>query len=157
MHGIKSAVVALALFLPFAVSAQTEECSAQKLTLVQTLSKLDGSEQAILTSHEGMEKAMRQNFPMISDELSNEIFRKFIAYHDVQGIMTDSRHIVCKTLSEAELRKSIEFYQSPEGKTIARKMPELTRQATEMGTARGRAAMERTMQELQLEQMPGKR
>lgn len=94
-----------------------------KTKLAQQLMALDGSAAAVQSIKDGMMQQIKQGLPPF---IKADFFNKLDEELDVKELLEKQQSIYANTFSEAEMKKSIEFYNTTEGKSIAQKTPQIS-------------------------------
>lgn len=96
-----------------------------KTKLAQQLMALDGSAAAVQSIKEGMMQQIKQSLPPF---IKADFFERLSEELDIQEILDKQKVIYSTTFTEAEMKKAIEFYNTPEGKSIAQKAPKISQE-----------------------------
>lgn len=94
-----------------------------KTKLAQQLMALDGSTAAIQSIKDGMIQQIKQSLPPF---IKADFFTKLDEELNIKELLEKQQSIYANIFSEAEMKKSIEFYNTAEGKSIAKKMPQVS-------------------------------
>ncbi|HMU87301.1 MAG TPA: DUF2059 domain-containing protein [Agitococcus sp.] len=96
-----------------------------KTKLAQQLMALDGSAAAVQSIKEGMMQQIKQSLPPF---IKADFFERLSEELDIKEILEKQKVIYSTTFTEAEMKKAIEFYNTPEGKSIAQKAPKISQE-----------------------------
>ena len=110
--------------------------------LAQQVTEVDGTIPSMQTIKSTMIKDMRQNLPPYIKE---DFISAFDEELNVQDLLLKTQQLYAQTFTEAELKKWIDFYSTPEGKSIAGKMPMLSEKVMILGQDWGKEAAERVL------------
>lgn len=140
-----TAVVFVGLLASSVVCAD-EAADKARLKLAQQVTELDGTIPSMEAIKNNMMKDMRQSLPpYIKDDFVTALDEEF----NVQDLLLKTQQLYARTFTEAELKKWIDFYNTPEGKSIARKMPVLSEDVMKLGQEWGKDAAERVLMLMQ--------
>lgn len=107
--------------------ALTTNISKEKNDLAKQLVAIDGSAQSMQEANKVVIQQMKQNLPYAPDGFFTRLQERFnqVDYN------AQLANIYAETLSEEELKKLIELYSSPVGKSIANKTGDLSKKLAE--------------------------
>lgn len=103
--------------------ALTTNISKEKNNLAKQLVAIDGSAQSMQEANKVVIQQMKQNLPYAPNGFFTRLQQRFnqVDYN------SQLANIYAETLSEEELKKLIELYSSPVGKSIANKTGDLSK------------------------------
>lgn len=103
--------------------ALTTNISKEKNNLAKQLVAIDGSTQSMQEANKVVIQQMKQNLPYAPNGFFTRLQQRFnqVDYN------SQLANIYAETLSEEELKKLIELYSSPVGKSIANKTGDLSK------------------------------
>ena len=103
--------------------ALTTNISKEKNDLAKQLVAIDGSAQSMQEANKVVIQQMKQNLPYAPNGFFTRLQQRFnqVDYN------SQLANIYAETLSEEELKKLIELYSSPVGKSIANKTGDLSK------------------------------
>ena len=139
-HGLT--VIALVSLLISSVVYADDATDKNRLKLAQQVTEVDGTIPSMQTIKSTMIKDMRQNLPPYIKE---DFISAFDEELNVQDLLLKTQQLYAQTFTEAELKKWIDFYSTPEGKSIAGKMPMLSEKVMILGQDWGKEAAERVL------------
>lgn len=128
-------------------STATTSISAQKKSRdeqIRELLELTGSGELGVQMMEGMIGPMREAVP----DVPAEWWDRFLEKADAESINDLVVPIYDKHLTDEELDKMLEFYRSPVGRSIVKKMPAILQESMAVGQAWGVGIMEEILEEL---------
>lgn len=107
--------------------ALTTNISKEKNDLAKQLVAIDGSAQSMQEANKVVIQQMKQNLPYAPNGFFTRLQQRFnqVDYN------SQLANIYAETLSEEELKKLIELYSSPVGKSIANKTGDLSKKLAE--------------------------
>ena len=143
---ITTITLAMSLLLSTASFAVSNQLSPQKVLLAQKLSAIDGSKEALISANKFAIQQFKSSMP---SDTPAEFYTKLNQYSNLDNTHLQTSRATALILSEAELKKMIEFYQSTEGKSIAQKMPQLTYEMSVISTTAIEQALIQTIEELE--------
>lgn len=114
---------------------------------IRKLLEITGSAKLGLQVVDQMIASFKQGMPNVPDKFWTE-FRKDL---DEQGLIDLIVPIYDKHLTETEVTKLLEFYQTPVGKSYIKKLPAITRESQMAGQKWGREIGQKVMRRLQKE------
>lgn len=142
----KLIVMTVGLLLSAGSFAITNQVSPQQLALAQQLTAIDGSKIALETANQVAIEQLKSSMPMDTPAA----FYSHLAQHlDLNSIHQQTTRATAMLLSEAEIKKLIEFYQSPEGKSIAKKMGTMSREFAVISSRAIEQALIQSIEELE--------
>ena len=143
---MKKQIVALLSVLLISPVFAEEVPSSEKIQLAQQLIKLDGSVAAVSSVKESMMQQIKQNLPPY---IKADFFSILDEELNIQEILDKQQTVYARIFSKEEMQKSIAFYSTPEGKSIAQKMPQITQELMFASQQRMQDANERVMMLMQ--------
>ncbi|XID74292.1 DUF2059 domain-containing protein [Alkanindiges sp. WGS2144] len=131
--------------------AITSPLSPQKLALAQQLAAIDGSKSALEAANQFAIEQLKVSMPEDTPD-------EFYAYIN-KNLQVDSTHqqairATAAILTEAELKKLLEFYQSPQGKSIAGKMAQISHELARISNQAIEQALIKSIEELEASPVP---
>lgn len=105
----------------FAEDAPNQE----NIKLAQQLTKIDGSIAAIASVKESMMQQIKQSLPPY---IKADFFTILDEELNIQEILEKQQAVYARVFTKEEMQKSIAFYSTPEGQSIAKKMPQVTQE-----------------------------
>ena len=134
--------IALVSLLVSGVIYADEAADKTRLKLAQQVTELDGTIPSMQAIKTNMMKDMRASLPpYIKDDFVLALDEEL----NVQDLLLKTQQLYARTFTEAELKKWIDFYSTPEGKSIAGKMPMLSEDVIVLGQEWGKEAAERVL------------
>lgn len=131
------------LTLATAATSFAQDAVAKKVELMLELTNVKAlMEQNISQVETAIKKGLRsspQYSPAREPSLSKveaAMFAKLREALSWDALKPELTKIYAETLTEAELDAAIKFYQSPEGASLTKKLPELSRKGAEVGEKR---------------------
>jgi hypothetical protein len=99
--------------------------SGEKIKLAQQLMAIDGSVAAVQSIKDGMMQQIKQSLPPF---VKSDFFTALDGELSTKEILDKQLAIYARVFSEEEMKKSIAFYRSPEGKSIAQKTSQISQE-----------------------------
>jgi uncharacterized protein len=93
-------------------------------------------------------ETMKQSQPSIPEDAWESIDREFRAFFSSDEFLSQIATIYAGSFTEDELTQMAAFYETPLGKKIVAKMPEVTTQCFQLGAEAGRDLAERALKRL---------
>lgn len=129
--------------------AVIDQVSPTQLALAQQLTAIDGSKTALEVANQFAIEQLKLSMPM---DTPAAFYTQLNAHLDVDSTHQQTTRATALLLSDSEIKKLIAFYQSTEGKSIAKKMGLITR---EFAVISNRAVEQALIQSIEeLEAMP---
>ena len=124
---LKKLVVILLVSYSLSGFATVTTVPQSRMDLAKTLISLDGSAQSMQEANKVVIQQMKQNLPYAPNGFFTRLQQRFnqVDYN------SQLANIYAETLSEEELKKLIELYSSPVGKSIANKTGDLSKKLAE--------------------------
>ncbi len=142
----KLMVMTVGLLLSTGSFAISNQVSPQQLALAQQLTAIDGSKTALEMANQFAIEQLKSS--MLMD--TPAAFYTHLAEHlDLNSTHQQTTRATALLLSEAEIKKLIEFYQSPEGKSVAKKMGQMTREFAVISSRAIEQALIQSIEELE--------
>lgn len=143
MTKFKRIKISVLLALSITGNVYADEASDKtRLKLAQQVTALDGTIPSMEAVKASMIQEMRQGLPpYIKEDF-------FVALDDelnIQDLVAKTQQLYARTFTEAELQQWISFYNTPEGKSIAKKMPVLAQDVMTLSQEWGKEAGERVL------------
>jgi hypothetical protein len=123
--------------------ALTTNISKEKNDLAKQLVAIDGSTQSMQEANKVVVQQMKQNLPYAP----NAFFARLQERFNQADYNSQLANIYAETLTEEELKKLIELYSSPVGKSIASKTGGLSKKLAEQQAEITQDIIQKTAQE----------
>ena len=134
------------LLLSTASFAVSDQISPQQLALAQQLTAIDGSKSALEVANKFAIEQLKVSMPIDTPAA----FYTYLTEHlNVDSTHQQTTRATALLLSDAEIKKLITFYQSAEGKSIAKKMGQITREFAVISNRAIEQALLQSIQELE--------
>lgn len=123
--------------------ALTTNISKEKNDLAKQLVAIDGSTQSMQEANKVVVQQMKQNLPYAP----NAFFARLQERFNQADYNSQLANIYAETLTEEELKKLIELYSSPVGKSIANKTGDLSKKLAQQQAEITQDIIQKTAQE----------
>lgn len=123
--------------------ALTTNISKEKNDLAKQLVAIDGSTQSMQEANKVVVQQMKQNLPYAP----NAFFARLQERFNQADYNSQLANIYAETLTEEELKKLIELYSSPVGKSVANKTGRLSKKLAEQQAQITEDIIQKTAQE----------
>ena len=133
----------IGLMVSVNIHAITTPVSQEKLNLAKQLVVIDGSALSVQEANKVVVQQMKQNLPYSPNDFFSKLQQRFnqVDYN------SQLANIYAETLTEEELKKLIELYSSPVGKSIASKTGGLSKKLAEQQAEITQDIIQKTAQE----------
>lgn len=134
------------LLAPVAAAAQEPAASdAEKAALARELLEVTGSGELGVQVMEQMSEALRPMAPTLPDEFWDRAFADVDADELVELVVP----IYIEHLTVEEMQAALDFYRTPEGRSLIEKMPVITQESFAAGQQWGIEIAQRVMKEIE--------
>lgn len=125
--------------------AATTAIDPAKKQLAAQLAAIDGSEQALQAGYQLAIDGVKKGFP---PDTPLEFFEKIEKKIKNINVKDENIRMYAQAFSTEELQKSIEFFSTPTGQSIAKKVPSLTMQVGQYFNKNVELAVFQTLQDM---------
>ncbi len=119
-----------------------ESINNEKIKLAQQLMAVDGSLAAVQSIKDGMMQQIKQSLPPF---VKADFFTALDEELSTKEILDKQLAIYARVFTEEEIKKSIAFYRTPEGKSIAQKTSQISQEIMFASQQWAQEANERVM------------
>lgn len=145
LMGMLSGVVC-GVLLSTSSFAMSDQVSPAQLALAQQLTAIDGSKAALEVANQFAIEQLKVSMPI---DTPAAFYTHLNAHLDVDSTHRQTTRVMAIMLSDTEIKKLIEFYQSAEGKSIAQKMGPMAREFAVISNRAFEQALIQSIEELE--------